>query len=219
MNTDDTTFGCHPVYPVFLNLAGRPCLVVGGGPVALRKASDLAEAGARVTVVAEQPHPDLTALAESGTVTLVVRRFAPDDVDGHAVVFAATDDDAVNADIAERARTAGALANAVDNPPDCDFFSGSVIARGPLRIAVSTSGCAPGAAARIRQELETQFGTEWGDYLTLIGDIRRHIIARKLSPEKKRAILSWLCGDEAFTIFQESGQEALWKQARQRISS
>ena len=220
MTDSTTTCGPDYPYPVFLNLSGRRCLVVGGGPVALRKARDLAEAGAAVTIVAESFITAFQSFAADFPVEMRERRFEPDDVDGVLLVFAATDDGAVNKTIARTARERGVLVNAVDDPDLCDFYSGAIVKRGPLRIAISTSGCSPACAARIREELERHYGVEWGAYLTLIGSIRRNIVSsEQIQEERKREALAWLGSPEAFAMFVDEGEKRVWDSVQRIISS
>ena len=206
-------------YPVFLNISGRQCVVVGGGKVAVRKVSDLLEAGAEVTVVAENHDPQMEELARTGDIILFKRPFEPEDVYGAMIVFAATDNDSINAEIAEIARKHGALVNVVDNPEHCDFFSGAVIERGPLRIAVSTSGRCPAIAATIRRELEELYSKSYGDYIETAGEIRRYILtSTDITEDKKNDALKWLGRKETFIQFIDSGKEEIWKELQKIIS-
>ena len=135
-------------YPVFLDLTGLPVLVVGGGPVALRKATGLFEAGAAVTVVA----PDVVdGVAEIATVER--RAYATDDLTGMRLVFTATDDPAVNAQVAADARAAGVFVNSADDPDNCTFILPAIARRGSLTVAVSTGGVSPALASRLRDEI------------------------------------------------------------------
>lgn len=203
----------HP-YPVFLRLAERPCLVVGGGTVATRKALDLVESGARVTVVAERPSSDMEDLANRGRIALARRRFEPADLDGMFLVFAATDDRAVNAGIAGLARERGVLVNAVDDPERCDFISGAVVKRGPLRIAVSTSGCSPAFAGRIRREIEERYGDACGSFLELAGEIRESVLAEEPDEDRRKRALSRLADEEMYTLYLRFGKERVWEEIR-----
>lgn len=137
-------------YPVYLNLSGKAALVVGAGRVALRKTRGLIEAGARVTVVA----PERAEGFESLDVRWVQRRFRASDVQGHGLVFAATDDRKVNHRVAEAARRAGIPVNVADSREECDFIVPARIRRGDLQLAVSTSGRNPRIAASIRRKIE-----------------------------------------------------------------
>lgn len=215
---DDACEGRYP-FPVFLNLNGQTCLVVGGGPVALRKTADLVEAGASVTVVAESPITDFRKLSSDRAINLRERRFRPDDAAGMFLVIAATDDNEVNGEVFRVARERGALVNVVDSPALCDFFSGAVVKRGPLRIAVSTSGCVPGLAAFIRRELEEQYDETWSAYLEAAREIRRDVLSREgLAEKRKNEALAWLGTREAFSLFTDSGRERVWERIRQIIS-
>ncbi|MHB9028216.1 MAG: precorrin-2 dehydrogenase/sirohydrochlorin ferrochelatase family protein [Candidatus Latescibacterota bacterium] len=209
----------HYPYPVFLRLEDKPCLVAGGGNVAYRKALDLVECGARVTVVAETPSPEVAELAESGRITLVRRRFRPEDLAGMFLVFAATDDRVVNADIAEQAHGRGILVNAVDDPERCDFISGAVVKQGPLRIAVSTSGCGPLIASRIRGEIEERYSESFGTYVTLAGEIREFIISEERDEERKREALACLADEEMYHVFLRCGKERVWERIRKILTS
>lgn len=137
-------------YPVFLDLRGRDVLVVGAGKVALRKAQGLAEAGARVTVVAPRVEPGFADLR----VTLHQRAFEPSDIASQALVFAATDDRAVNQAVAAAARARGIWCNVADAPAEGAFLVPSRIHRGDLQVAVTTSGRSPRIAASLRRQIE-----------------------------------------------------------------
>ena len=139
------------MYPIFLDLRGRSVLVAGGGRIALRKAARLVEAGARVTVVAPEVLPGIEALP----VAIVRRRFRRADVRGAVLVFAATDDRAVNRRVGEAARQAGTLANIADARAECDFMVPAVAARGGIAVAISTGGENPRRAAALRRRLES----------------------------------------------------------------
>lgn len=211
---------CGYTYPVFLNLAGRRCLVAGGGKVAFRKITDLVETGAQVTVVAETALPEIECLAKDGAITLQIRRFKPEDAAGVVLVFAATDSNETNAQIAETARAHGALVNAVDNPLECDFYSGALIKQGPLRIAVSTSGCLPGAAALVRDEMEACLDAGWGVYLDAARELRRRVIARTdVPPETRRTVMDWLVSRDARRLFADEGIDKVWAHIEQIVSS
>jgi len=210
----------HYSYPVFLNLSGRPCVVIGGGKVALRKVNDLIETGALVTVVAEKPDSLIEELSQRGTIKLLRSLFKPKDMENAFLVIAATDDNSVNSEIAERAHQKGILVNAVDNPGQCDFFSGAVLKRGPLRIAISTSGRCPGIAAYIRRELEKQYSGSLSDYIETAGEMRQYILsAEDLHADKKDNALKWLCAEETLTLFVHSGKEKVWEELKKIISS
>ena len=161
------------LFSLALRVTGRPCLVVGGGAVAARKVAALLEAGALVEVVAPELGPELAAQRREGASwRWMAKPFSAADVVGCLLVIAATDDRQVNRRVAEAAREQRALVNVVDDPDESDFFVPSVLRRGPLHFAVTTSGLAPAVSARLRRRLEELFPEEWGDAVALIGRAR-----------------------------------------------
>jgi siroheme synthase-like protein len=137
-------------YPVFLNLRDRPVLVVGAGKVGLRKAKGLLDAGARVLVVA----PEWDREFEDLPVKLIQRRFRASDLNGCALVFAATNDRLVNHRIGIAAKGKGVFANVADSAAECDFIVPARVERSGVHIAVSTGGVNPRLAASLREKLE-----------------------------------------------------------------
>jgi siroheme synthase-like protein len=141
------------VYPIVLRLQGKRCLVVGGGQVALRKVEGLVAAGARVTVVAPEVAEGLTRLAHDGVVTVERRAYRADDVAGAWLVFAATDEPAVQQAVFDDAEQAGVWVNAADDPDRCAFFLPAVHRRDPVVVAVSTQGASPALAGWLRDRM------------------------------------------------------------------
>ena len=162
-------------YPIVLDLADRPCLVVGGGPVGARKVEGLLAAGARVTVVSPTVTRRLQAWVDAGAIDWVAREFDAGDVAGHVLVMAATGDAAVNGAVAEGARSCGVWVNAADDPAHCDFFLPSVLRRGELTVAVSTGGTCPALARAIREELETYFTDDYRMLARTAAETRREL--------------------------------------------
>jgi precorrin-2 dehydrogenase/sirohydrochlorin ferrochelatase len=146
-------------------MAERRCLVVGGGPVAERKVAGLLESGARLTVVSPSATDRLRDWSRADRVRLLLREYAASDLRGHSIVFVATDDGRVNADVARDARAAGVLVNAADDPAHCDFILPAVLRRGELTVAVSTGGASPALARTVRDELDAYLDRE--DYTAL----------------------------------------------------
>lgn len=155
-------------YPLFMDLAGRACLVVGAGAVAARKVRALLACGARVTVVGERPAAAFRALERRG-VRLAPRRFRAGDVARQALVIAATDDRAVNAAVAVAARRRGIPVNAVDDPQNCTFIVPAVLRRGDLTVAISTGGKSPAAARLVKQRIAALLGEEYAALVRLLG--------------------------------------------------
>ena len=192
-------------YPIFLNLAGRRAVVVGGGQVALRKARALADAGAAVRVVAPEFLPQF---AEDERFECVAETYQARHVADAVVVVAATDDEAVNARAAADAREAGALVNVVDEPDRCDFIVPSQVRRGDLLIAVSTGGAAPSLARRLRERLEKEFGPEYETLLVALREVRERMKANDLPPERRRRLFERLTEEDILAAARR-GPEAL----------
>jgi len=195
----------HFAYPIMLDLAGQRAVVVGGGRVALRKAQALADAGAEVCVVA----PDLApAFADDPRLACVAAAYAAERLDGAAVVIAATDDEAVNAQVAADARVGGVLVNVVDRPALCDFLVPAQMVRGDLLIAVSTGGAAPSLSRRLRERLETEFGPEYETLLAALRQVRDRVKSQGLPPDVRRRIFERLTEDDILAAARE-GRDAL----------
>ena len=165
-------------YPVFLEMKDRPCVVVGGGAVAERKVEGLLAAGARVTVVGPELTPALAALREEGRLHHVDRLYREGDLEGYDVAVVATDDGAVNADVAREGRRLRVWVNAVDDPANCDFILPSVIRRGDVTIAASTGGASPALARHLREELEAFLSEDYGPLAELLQEVRQELRSR-----------------------------------------
>ena len=163
--------------PVFLRLERRPVLVVGAGTVAQAKIESLRSTGAILTVVAPKTTPPILDWATAGLLLWHQRLFAPADLDGAFLVIAATNDSAVNHAIYEEALCRNVLCNAVDDPPNCDFYFGSVVTRGDLQVAISTAGESPALAQRLRREIDEQLPPDLGPWLHELGAMRREVRA------------------------------------------
>jgi siroheme synthase-like protein len=173
-------------YPVFLDLADRPCVVVGGGPVAEGKVAGLLAAGARVTVVSPTVTAPLAGWAAEGRVTHRARAYRAEDLDGQQVAFVATDDAAVTRAVAADGRARGVWVNAADEPARCDFILPAVIRRGRLVVAVSTGGASPAAARAIREELEGYLTEDHAVLVELAAEARDDLRRRRRSPDAAR---------------------------------
>lgn len=203
-------------YPVFLDVEGKPCLVVGGGQTAERKVQALLECGAHVQVIAPAVRERLRALDRAGRIVCMERAFEPGDTAAMVVVIAATDDRATNERVAAEARRSGILCNVVDAPDLCSFIVPSVVRRGALTIAISTGGNSPALARKIREELEEEFGEEYGELLQLLGGLRKTIQTRLPNDPRKRGM--WfhrLVRSDVLDLLRE-GKRA---EARQRIEA
>lgn len=164
-------------YPAYLDLRGRPCIVIGGGEIAARKVASLLEAGARVTVVSPTLTAELQALADTHEVVHHPRAYRRGDLAGAWLAYAATDDEAVHAEIAAEAAEARVFVNVVDQPRFCGFIVPAVVRRGPVSVAVSTGGASPALAKQLARELDATLGAEWGLAARVLGALRARLAA------------------------------------------
>lgn len=176
------------MYPVRLKLAGRRCLVVGGGAVALRKVQGLLAEGGVVTLVSPELVAGLEDLARAGTIDLEQRRYRSGDCAGYALIMAATDDRAVNREIFEEAGAAGIWVNVADDPELCSFHLGGRVRLGPLELFVSSGGDAPFLVRRLRQMLERRLGESWGEWAEAASRLRDELRRGEVDSQAQEAI-------------------------------
>ena len=162
-------------YPVFLDIAEKPVVVIGGGNVALQKVEGLADAGAQVTVVSPELHPRLREMVDTGGVKHIEREYRPGDLQGFKLAFVATDDRSANATVWQEGRERGVWVNAVDDIPNCDFIMPGIVRRGDLVLAISTTGASPAMARKVREDLEGFLKEEDALLLDLAGEVRREL--------------------------------------------
>jgi precorrin-2 dehydrogenase/sirohydrochlorin ferrochelatase len=179
-------------YPVLIQLDGKKVVVVGGGSVAERKIETLLEYGAEVQVISRELTPRLRGYRKKGKIGFLGQEFNVDCLEQAFMVIAATNDPNLNHQVSEKANEKGLLVNAVDQPSDCNFILPSVLRRGELLIAVSTSGKSPALAKKVREALEERFGDEYGSFLLLMGRLREEILAQRLSQAENRRIFNEL---------------------------
>ena len=191
------------LFPIFLKLAGRRCLVVGGGTIGEGKIASLLEAGAETIVVAPEVTEKVREWASTAKIAWLARDFSPADLDGAFLVVAATSRTEVNDLVFREARQRGILCNVVDDPERCDFYYPAVVRRGRLQIAISTEGTSPALAQRLRQELEHQFSAYYGAWLEELAETRRRLIST-LDASERRRWLHGLASREAFESFVQS---------------
>jgi siroheme synthase-like protein len=191
-----------------MDLRGRPVLVVGGGSIAERKVESLLEAEAAVTLVALEVTPALRALAGSGSIHVLQRKFTESDVDGKLLVISATDDAAIQEQVASAARARYIPVNTVDQPRLCDFIVPAVVRRGDVVLAISTSGRSPALAAALRAKLEGLITDDVARVAQILGEIRSEVHTRFPDPARRKeaferivnsGILEWIsqCNDAA----------------------
>ena len=199
--------------PIFMNIQGRDCLVIGGGSIAARKAAMLHSAGAQILIVAPEVTDDLHRLIDAGQYQYRAREFQATDLKGQALVIAATDNETVNQQVSELAQAQALPVNVVDNPKLCSFIMPSMIDRSPLQVAISTGGASPVLARMLRTHLESNIPNAYGKLAALVEGYREQVKAAFNSVEQRR--IFWediLEGPVAELVF--AGKE---DEARQRL--
>ena len=194
-------------YPISLDVRNRKCLVVGGGSVGSRKAGTLLDCGALVTVVEPAPSDSLQSLSDTKALTIVSRSYRSKDLDDMLLVIGATDDRKLNRRISQDAARRGILCNIADQPEDCSFILPAVIRRGDLVISVSTSGCSPAMAKKLRKELENQFGEEYAEFLKLMGAIRHQLLRDMQPSETHKAVFEDLIRSGLLDLIKENRRD------------
>ena len=166
-------------YPLFFDLKERPCVVVGGGAVSERKVLNLVDAGALVTVVSPRLTPVLKGLRDGGALTHLPKRFAPEDIEGAFLVFAASCKRDVNERVAASASRLGLPVNVADDPDGSSFIVPSLLKRDKLQVAVSTSALSPFLSRHLRETLEEIIGPEYGALTEIMGAVRNKLLKNK----------------------------------------
>ncbi len=187
-------------YPIYLDLKGRDVVVVGGGAIAEGKASQLVEAGARVTVVSPRLTEALRAAADRGEIVHLDGSFREGDLNGAFLVIGATDDREVNERVARAARERGLLCNVVDQPDLCDFITPALITRGDLQISVSTGGGSPTLTQRVKSEVAALIGEEYGVLLQLAAEMRAEAKERVADFERRKEALRAFVESDALDL-------------------
>jgi precorrin-2 dehydrogenase / sirohydrochlorin ferrochelatase len=186
------------LFPMFMKLVGRQCLVVGAGKVGESKIGGLIDTGARIHVVAIAASDQVREWADVGKIELALRPFSTGDLDDKFLAVVATASRSLNELVYREAQQRGVLCNVVDVPELCDFFYPAVVRRGDLQIAISTAGQSPSLAQKLRQQLEHQFGEGYAAWVEQLGATRRLVLASDLDKETKLELLHSLASREAF---------------------
>lgn len=196
--------------PISVSLKARPCLVVGGGLVALRKVESLLEYDASITVVAPEAHQKLEYHAGKGRITLERREYQSPEAAGYGLVISATDDAALNGRVHDDARGGGALVNVVDDPPHCDFIFPAVLRRDCLTAAIATDGKAPFISGHLRVVLDSIFPQHWERLMRLASSFRSRVKQRwGGQPEKMNACFAEFLEADWKTLFEESDDDEI----------
>ncbi|MCX7826350.1 MAG: bifunctional precorrin-2 dehydrogenase/sirohydrochlorin ferrochelatase, partial [Verrucomicrobiae bacterium] len=195
------------LYPIFLEIAGARCVVVGAGPVAQRKAQALVAAGAIVTVIAPDATARIEELAAEGRLQWNAKPYHASELDGARLVFAATDDAALNQRIAADARSRGALVNVAEPPEAGDFQVPATIKRGDICVAISTGGLSPALARKLRETLETAVGEEYGALARWLGEMRTEIERQIKAQNKRQRVYEAILDSEVLALLRNGKAE------------
>ena len=203
-------------YPVYIQLREQPCVVIGGGKISEGKVEGLLAARANVTVIS----PDLTArlqnLVREKQITNLARTYQPGDLTGAFMVICATDQAEINHQVWQEASANRQLVNVVDDTPRCNFIAPSILRKGDLTIAISTSGKAPALAVRIKERLERQLGPEYERFLELAGELREPLARQVPDFETRKALWYEIVDSEILDILAR-GDEAAAREIISRV--
>jgi siroheme synthase-like protein len=194
-------------YPIYLDLKGRSALVVGGGEVAEGKALQLVEAGARVTVVSPELTEALRAAAGRKEITHINGSYIEENLNGMFLVVSATDDRRVNEKVAKDAGGRGLLCNVVDQPDLCNFITPALVTRGGLQIGVSTGGGSPTLTQRVKREIATLIGEEYGALLELAAEMRAEAKELISDFERRKEALRAFVESDALDLIREGKRD------------
>lgn len=201
-------------YPIYLDIANKRCVVVGGGGVAERKIRRLLECGAHVVVVAKVLTPFLEQMEKEGAIEHRAADYEKSFLAGASLVIGATDRDEVNGRISDDAKAQGIPVNIVDEPARCDFIVPALFRRGDLAVAVSTGGKSPALAKKLRKELKARYGPEYAVLLNILGDLREKVVARGRSSAENKLLFERIIDSD---ILRALGEEK-WGRADEIIS-
>jgi precorrin-2 dehydrogenase / sirohydrochlorin ferrochelatase len=180
------------LYPIFLKLEGHKVLIVGGGQIAEQKIEGVLRSATDVTVIAPEVRARIAEWAEEGRVKHVAEEYRAGMAQGYFLVIAATDSAAVNHAVYAEAKASGALCNAVDDIPYCDFYAPALVSRGDFQIAISTGGNSPALAQRVRKKLEKEFGPEYESWTAWLGRMRSALRSVLPPTERRKDLLHLL---------------------------
>ena len=195
-------------YPVYLNLAGKRCVICGGGAVAQGKIAALRQAGALITIISPEATPGIQRAAQRGDVEWQARKYQPGDLEGAFIAVAATNVWHVNREIYEEAERRGVLLNVVDDPDLCTFIAPSIVRRDPVTLAISTGGASPALARKMREAFAEDPNLRWADLADVLARARKVVKDRRIAIDPDR----WQCciTEELLGLAQSGrGDEAL----------
>jgi precorrin-2 dehydrogenase/sirohydrochlorin ferrochelatase len=203
-------------YPLYMNLEGQKCLIVGAGAVAARKARALLECGARVTVVGEDPSAAMRRL-EGERLAVRARKFRRSDMGKYALVIGATDDARLNRELFRESRRRGIPVNIVDDPERSTFIVPAVHRQGDLALAVSTGGKSPAAARLIREDLEKRYGSDYAAMIDLLGAHREEMMKSVHGHRRRAAAWKGILAEDLVGALRRKGRSGAAALIRRHI--
>jgi precorrin-2 dehydrogenase / sirohydrochlorin ferrochelatase len=201
-------------YPVYIQLQGQPCIVIGGGKIAEGKVEGLLAAQANVTVISPTTTPRLRDLVTEQQITYCPREYQTGDLTGAFLVICATDRTEINHAVWQEATANRQLVNVVDDTPRCNFIAPSILRKGDLTIAISTSGKAPALAVRLKERLQGELGSEYARFLDLAGELREPLAQHVPDFETRKALWYQLVDSEILDVLRRGDESS----AREIIS-
>ena len=198
-------------YPVFIELKQQPCVVIGGGKIAEGKVEGLLSVQARVTVISPELTGRLRELVKESRITYIGRAYQPGDLTGAFLVICATDQAEINHQVWQEATANRQLVNVVDDTPRCNFIAPSIVRKGDLTIAISTSGKAPALAVRLKERLQRDLGPEYEQFLELAGELREPLAQHVTDFETRKALWYELVDSEILDVLAGGDEDAARK--------
>src|SRR5688500_8616718 len=198
-------------YPVYIQLRKQPCVVIGGGKIAEGKVEGLLSVQAQVTLISPDLTPHLHELAKEKQITHLARTYQPGDLTDAFMVICATDRAEINHQVWQEATANQQLVNVVDDTPRCNFIAPSILRKGDLTIAISTSGKAPALAVRLRERLQREIGPEYEHFIELAGKLREPLAQHIPDFEKRKALWYELVDSEILDVLARGDESAAWE--------
>jgi len=207
------------LFPVFLSLSGKECLVVGGGQVAERKIADLLECEANINVISPTAGDLIRLWSSQGLINWQAREVEQSDLDNIFMVFVATNNMHTNQMVVKWCRERGILINAVDDPPNCDFYVPAVVRRNSLVVAISTEGKSPMFARKLREQLEQLIGEEYGEFVDFLGEQREYIKQAVTDIAERKKVFKALVDSDILDLLKAGERERAKERMEQCMSS
>ncbi|QGT99049.1 Precorrin-2 oxidase [Candidatus Syntrophocurvum alkaliphilum] len=207
------------LFPIFLDLTNKKCVIIGGGKVAERKVNNLLAYGAKITIVSPEIEHGIKEKVDIGLLTWHKRQFKDKDIKQAYMVYSATNDPVINKRVADLCLAAGILVNAVDDPPNCNFYVPSIVRRNSLVVAISTEGKSPLLAKKLREEFEQIITAEHGEFVDILGNLREIIKKEVKDIEERKKLFESLVNSDILELLQKGEKEKVRERVEQCISS